>query len=65
LSKEDIWEPTCIKLEKKPFEQKRDGYPFVENFIMKSHDKSDQWVWHTSCKSYQAKSIVGKKIAYP
>ncbi len=40
LSKEDIWEPICIKLEQKSLEQKRDGYPFVENLRKKSHDKS-------------------------
>jgi hypothetical protein len=30
LSKEDIWEPIYIELEKKSLEQRRDGYPFVE-----------------------------------
>jgi hypothetical protein len=30
LSKEDIWEPICVELEKS-FEQRRNGYPFVKN----------------------------------
>jgi hypothetical protein len=44
LSKEDIWEPICIKLEKKPLEQKRYGYPLVENLRTNSHNKLDKWV---------------------
>ncbi len=32
LSKEDIWEPICIKLEKKSLEQRRYGYPFAKKF---------------------------------
>jgi hypothetical protein len=44
LSKENIWEPICIKLEKKPFKQKRDGYPFVEILTTNFHDKLDQAV---------------------
>jgi hypothetical protein len=34
----------CIKLEKKFLEQKKDGYPFANNFKKKYHDKSNQWV---------------------
>jgi len=62
LSKEDIWEPICIELEKKSLEQRRDGYPFAENLKKKSHHKSNQWVQHTSYKS-QARSVIGKRIA--
>jgi hypothetical protein len=40
LSKENIWEPICIELEKKSLEQKKDGYPFTNNLRNKSHDKS-------------------------
>jgi len=40
LNKEDIWEPICIELEKKYLEQRRDGYPFVENLRTNFHDKS-------------------------
>jgi hypothetical protein len=41
LSKEDTWEPFYIELEKKSLEQRRDGYPFVENLKKKSHDNLD------------------------
>jgi hypothetical protein len=33
-----------MKLEKKSFEQIKDGYPFVENLRKKFHDKLDQRV---------------------
>jgi hypothetical protein len=39
LNKEDIWEPICRELEKKSFEQKRNGYPFAKNLKKKFHDK--------------------------
>ncbi len=58
LSKEDIWEPICIELEKNFLEQRNDEYPFVDNLIKKSHDKLDRWVQHTSCKSHQARSVA-------
>jgi hypothetical protein len=41
LSKEDIWEPIYIELEKKSLEQRKDGYPLVNNLRKKSHDKSN------------------------
>jgi hypothetical protein len=41
LNKEDIWEPIHIELEKKSLEQRRNGYPFVENWRKKFHDKLD------------------------
>jgi hypothetical protein len=51
LNKENIWEPICIELEKKYFEERKNGYPFAEILKKKSHDKLDQWVQHTSCKT--------------
>jgi len=64
LSKEDIWEPIYIELEKKSLEQRRDGYPFVDNLEKKYHDKLDWLMQHTSYKSYLARLVVGRRIAY-
>jgi len=35
LSKENIWEPIYIELEKKSLEQTRDGYPSATFFVKK------------------------------
>jgi hypothetical protein len=53
-----------IELEKKSFDQKKDGYPFGKKLRKKSYNKLDHWVQHTSYKSYQARLTTRKKIAY-
>jgi hypothetical protein len=39
FSKENIWEPIYIELEKKFLEQIRDGYPFGKKLRKKFHNK--------------------------
>ncbi len=64
LSKEDIQELICIEHENKPFEQRRDGYPFVENLkksFMTSHINGCSTQDLNPIKQYQ---ILEKRFSY-